>query len=460
MVFSSLTFLLIFLPLALASYIVSPKRLKNGVLLIISLLFYAWGEPVYVFLVIFSGGMDYIHGRLMGRFDERAGLRKLVLLSSLVINLGVLFFFKYVDFIIELINSSFQLDMSYLELPLPIGISFYTFQTLSYTIDVYQKKVTVNHSLIDFLMYVSLFPQLVAGPIVRYEAIDDQLKQRVVTKEDRTDGMFRFSYGLAKKVLISNQMAALYEQLTTIEPISVSVSVFIGLSYGLHIYFDFSGYSDMAIGLGRLFGFRFPENFNYPYQATSIKDFWRRWHITLSQWFRDYLYIPLGGNRVGELKWLRNVVIVWFLTGLWHGASVNFILWGLYFGLFLIAETYISPLVSNKLPVTLKRMYTLGVVLVSWLVFSFTDVNELMRYIKGLVSFDAPPTALFYYLREYALLLVVAIIGSTNVYKRIIMKNPSRAVIVAESLFVMVLVVLSMGYLVDQSFNPFIYFRF
>ncbi|WP_255349921.1 MBOAT family protein [Halolactibacillus sp. JCM 19043] len=259
MVFSSLTFLLIFLPLALASYIVSPKRLKNGVLLIVSLLFYAWGEPVYVFLVIFSGGMDYLHGRLMGRFDERDGLRRLVLLSSLVINLGVLFFFKYADFLIDLLNKAFQLDIGLLELPLPIGISFYTFQTLSYTIDVYRKKVKVNHSLIDFLMYVSLFPQLVAGPIVRYEAIDDQLKKRVVTKEDITEGMFLFSYGLAKKVLISNQMAALYEQLTAIEPISVSVSVFVGLSYGLHIYFDFSGYSDMAIGLGRLFGFHFPE---------------------------------------------------------------------------------------------------------------------------------------------------------------------------------------------------------
>jgi len=460
MVFSSLTFLLIFLPLALASYIVSPKRLKNGVLLLVSLLFYAWGEPVYVFLVIFSGGMDYLHGRLMGRFEKRAGLRKLMLLSSLVINLGVLFFFKYADFIIELINSHFQLDMSYLDLPLPIGISFYTFQTLSYTIDVYRKKVKVNHSLIDFLMYVSLFPQLVAGPIVRYEAINDQLTKRVVTTTDLTEGMFRFSYGLAKKVLISNQMAALHEQLTAIEPVSFSVSVFVALSYGLHIYFDFSGYSDMAIGLGRLFGFRFPENFNYPYQATSIKDFWRRWHITLSQWFRDYLYIPLGGNRVGELKWLRNVIIVWFLTGLWHGASVNFILWGLYFGLFLIAETYISPHVSVKVPVTLKRMYTLSVVLVSWLIFSFIDGNELMRYITGLVSFDAPPPTLIYYLREYAVLFVIAIIGSTNVYKRIIIKNDSRAVMILESLFVMVLVVLSMGYLVDQSFNPFIYFRF
>jgi len=460
MVFSSLTFLLIFLPLALASYIVSPKRLKNGVLLLVSLLFYAWGEPVYVFLVIFSGGMDYLHGRLMGRFDGRDGLRKLILLSSLIINLGVLFFFKYADFMIELINRRFQLDMSYLDLPLPIGVSFYTFQTLSYTVDVYRKKVKVNHSLIDFLMYVSLFPQLVAGPIVRYEAIDDQLKQRVVTKEDVTEGMFRFSYGLAKKVLISNQMAALYEQLTAIEPVSFSVSFFVALNYGLHIYFDFSGYSDMAIGLGRLFGFRFPENFNYPYQATSIKDFWRRWHITLSQWFRDYLYIPLGGNRVKEVTWLRNVVIVWFLTGLWHGASVNFILWGLYFGLFLIAETYISPLVSNKLPITLKRMYTLSVVLVSWLIFSFTDGNELMRYITGLVSFDAPPTALIYYLREYALLFVIAIIGSTNVYKHTIMKNDSHAVMVVEGIFVMVLVVLSMGYLVDQSFNPFIYFRF
>lgn len=460
MVFSSLTFLLIFLPLALASYIVSPKRLKNGVLLLVSLLFYAWGEPVYVFLVIFSGGMDYLHGRLMGRFDERDGLRRLVLLSSLVINLGVLFFFKYADFLIDLLNKAFQLDIGLLELPLPIGISFYTFQTLSYTIDVYRKKVKVNHSLIDFLMYVSLFPQLVAGPIVRYEAIDDQLKKRVVTKEDVTEGMFLFSYGLAKKVLISNQMAALYEQLTALEPISVSVSVFIGLSYGLHIYFDFSGYSDMAIGLGRLFGFHFPENFNYPYQATSIEDFWRRWHITLSQWFRDYLYIPLGGNRVKEVTWLRNVLIVWFLTGLWHGASVNFILWGLYFGMFLIAETYISPHVSHKLPVILKRVYTLGVVLISWLIFSFTDVNELVRYITGLVIFEAPPTALFYYLREYAVLLVVAIIGSTDVYKRIIMKNTSRTVIVLESICVLVLVVLSMGYLVDQSFNPFIYFRF
>lgn len=460
MVFSSLTFLLIFLPLAFASYILSPKRLKNGVLLIVSLLFYAWGEPVYVFLVIFSGGMDYLHGRLMGRFDGREMLRKCVLVSSLVINLGVLFFFKYVDFIISLVNESFQLDIALLDLPLPIGISFYTFQTLSYTIDVYRKKVKVNHNLIDFLMYVSLFPQLVAGPIVRYEAIDDQLRERTITKEDVTEGIFRFSYGLAKKVLISNQMAALHAELIKLESVSFWVSFFVAFSYGLHIYFDFSGYSDMAIGLGRLFGFRFPENFNYPYQATSIKDFWRRWHMTLSQWFRDYLYIPLGGNRVGEVKWLRNVFIVWFLTGLWHGASVNFIFWGLYFGFFLIVETYISPLFTHKVPVTLKRVYTLGVVLVSWLIFSVTDVFNLMRYIKGLVSFQAPPATLIYYLREYAVLLVVAIIGSTDIFAKWIINKSSPTTRVLESLFVFILVVLSMSYLIDQSFNPFIYFRF
>lgn len=460
MVFSSLTFLLVFLPIALMSYIISPKRLKNGVLLIVSLLFYAWGEPVYVLLVLFSGTMDYFHGRLMGHFDKRDSLRKLVLVSSLVINLGVLFFFKYVDFIIELLNSGLHLELSDLDLPLPIGISFYTFQTLSYTIDVYRRKVKVNTRMIDFLMYVSLFPQLVAGPIVRYEAIDDQLKERTVTKDDITEGVFRFSYGLAKKVLVSNQMAELNSVLLTIEPVTFWVSFFVAFSYGLHIYFDFSGYSDMAIGLGRLFGFNFPENFNYPYQATSIKDFWRRWHITLSQWFRDYLYIPLGGNRVGKVKWLRNVVIVWFLTGLWHGADVNFIVWGLYFGLFLIIETYVSPRITGNMPTFIKRVYTLSVVLVSWLIFSMTSSEALFNYLSGLMIFEAPPSALIYYIREYMVLLAVAIIGSVDVMKKYLFPRTSTRRAALESIYVLILIILSVGYLVDQSFNPFIYFRF
>lgn len=460
MVFSSLTFLLVFLPLVLIIYLLSPKRLKNGVLLIVSLLFYAWGEPFYVVLIIFSGSVDYLCGRLLGRFDQEETVRKLILASSLIINLGLLFFFKYADFLIEVVNGIFQLNLAYLDLPLPIGISFYTFQTLSYTIDVYRRKIKVNTRIIDFLMFVSLFPQLVAGPIVRYKSIHDQLRKRRVTKDDITMGVYRFSYGLAKKVLISNQMAELNQALMLIDPISFSVSFFVALSYGLHIYFDFSGYSDMAIGLGHLFGFRFPENFNYPYQATSIRDFWRRWHMTLGQWFRDYLYIPLGGSRVGIGKWLRNIFIVWFLTGLWHGASLNFVIWGLYFGCFLIAERFISPYISKKIPTMIKRFYTLGVVLISWLIFSILDMKELMDYLTGLFVFTELPSDLLYYIREYGVVLIIAIVASLDLISKHWSKKNTTTRTIIEGLFVFVLVVLSMSYLVNQSFNPFIYFRF
>ncbi len=340
MVFSSLTFLFIFLPVTLTLYFISPKKFKNVVLLITSLIFYAWGEPIYIFLMIFSSIVDYFHGLLIEKFRNENKKAKFVVLSSVVINLGLLSFFKYSDFLIDNFNHLFNTGFDTLDLPLPIGISFYTFQTMSYTIDVYRKEAPVQRSPLALATYVTLFPQLIAGPIVRYQTVAEQINDRKETIDKFADGVKRFIIGLGKKVLLANNIGMLWSEIqaTNINDLTILTAWLGVFAFSFQIYFDFSGYSDMAIGLGKMFGFDFLENFNYPYISQSITEFWRRWHISLGTWFKDYVYVSLGGNKVSKIKMYRNLFIVWFLTGLWHGASWNFIVWGLYFGIIIAIE--------------------------------------------------------------------------------------------------------------------------
>lgn len=367
MVFSSITFLFRFLPIFLILYFVTPRRMRNVILFLGSLVFYAWGEPVYVVLMLFSTVSDYLHGRLIGACKSRNVARGL-LISSIVINLGVLGFFKYSDFLISTVNGLFGCSIPLLELPLPIGISFYTFQTMSYTIDCYRGEARVQKNILDFGVYVTMFPQLIAGPIVKYRDVQEQLHDRRVDLTAISRGCCRFTVGLAKKVLLANNLGLLWTEISGSSPENMTVlAAWMGvLAYAFQIYFDFSGYSDMAIGLGAILGFHFPENFNYPYIAASITDFWRRWHISLSSWFREYVYIPLGGNRRGLPRQLLNILIVWMLTGIWHGAGWNFLLWGLWFALWLVLEKLVLGRVLKVLPAMVGRLYTWAIVLVSW----------------------------------------------------------------------------------------------
>ena len=366
MVFSSILFLFTFLPVALGLYYIAPKQIKNTVLLLVSLLFYAWGEPVYVFLMIFTIVFDYSIGIVME--NKSAIIRKRLFILTVTANLGVLFFFKYWGFLIETINQLFNLGISYTALPLPIGISFYTFHILSYFIDVYLKKVPVQKNIISFGLYITMFPQLMAGPIIRYPNIYQQLSERTVTQDQFGLGVERFIQGLGKKVLIANNIGYVWTMVQAMEITQISVlTAWIGiLAFSFQIYFDFSGYSDMAIGLAKMFGFEFPENFNYPYLSKNVSDFWRRWHISLGMWFREYLYIPLGGNRVALPRFFINLCIVWFLTGLWHGASWNFVVWGLYYGLLLFIEKVFLKSLLEKTPPFLQHVYALIFIVIGW----------------------------------------------------------------------------------------------
>ena len=372
MVFSSFVFLLVFLPIVLILYFLCPAKGRNLVLLLASLLFYAWGEPVYVLIMLFSTVFDYTNGRIIEYYKDRGFYKraKVALVVDLVGNLAILGFFKYADFVIENVNSVTGAGISLLRIALPIGISFYTFQTMSYTIDVYRGEVPAQKNILDFATYVVLFPQLIAGPIVQYKTIAEELSGRKHNLEDISQGVFRFVVGLGKKVILANQIGALYTEISGMGEISVATAWLGAIAYSFQIYFDFSGYSDMAIGLGRIFGFHFLENFNFPYMAKSITDFWRRWHISLSSWFREYVYIPLGGNRKGMARQLVNIMIVWFLTGLWHGASWNFILWGVYYGVLLMIEKLFLLKLLKKLP--------------SWVghVYSGADVPDWQYYVE------------------------------------------------------------------------------
>ena len=473
-VFSSLLFLFFFLPATLLLYYSSPRKLKNIVLLAVSLLFYAWGEPIYIVLMIFSALTDYIHGRVIGRFRSTRPLyAKLGLVSSLILNIGLLSFFKYADFLLENLNVILSTEFQTLDLPLPIGISFYTFQTMSYAIDVYRGKIEPQKNIISFALYVSLFPQLIAGPIVRYERIEQELLHRKFQLNQFADGARIFVIGLGKKVFIANSMGQLFSSVESQSLSEVAVlSAWLGIiAFAFQIYFDFSGYSDMAIGLGKMFGFSFPKNFNYPYIARSATEFWRRWHMTLGAWFRDYVYIPLGGNRKGKFVLYRNLFIVWGLTGLWHGASWNFVVWGLYFGVLLGIERAFLLRWLQKLPAFIQHLYLLIAVLFSWVLFVFEDIQEGVHYAKVMLGIESNPwmdTEFLYQLTTNGVLVVIASVLSTPLFVHLWKRLINRSVVLQNEwmrvgmqlVFFTVILLLCTAYLVDDAFNPFLYFRF
>lgn len=462
MLFSSITFLYYFLPVLLIVYFIVPSKYKNLVLLIFSLFFYFYGEPKYIIVLLLSCLINYIAGRLIEKYNSKS---RLILIITLIYNIGQLLYFKYTDFFIYNINNIFNSNITYLRIIMPIGISFFTFQTLSYVIDVYKKDVEASHNLLDFATYVSLFPQLVAGPIVRYKTINKELKSRKTNYTDFANGVKRFSIGLAKKVLIANALGELCSSLDLI-PKSVASSWITAISYTMQIYFDFSGYSDMAIGLGLIFGFHFLENFNYPFIAKSITDFWRRWHISLSSFFRDYVYFPLGGNRVSKLKWFRNIFVVWFLTGFWHGASWNFIVWGLYFALILVMEKTIWSKALDKTKV-FKYIYTIVLVIISFVIFNSNSFNQIIESLKDMFFLNNLPLInleTLYYLRSYMITTIISIIASMPIIPNIIIKYKStrtgKLLNVLEPVYYLILIILVTSFLIDSSFNPFLYFRF
>jgi len=458
MIFSSVPFIFYFLVIFFILYYILPFKLKNYCLLVFSLIFYAWGEPIYIVLMLFTTLIDYINGRILEKNPKQ---KKFYLVFAIMINLALLGFFKYADFLIASINQLFNLQLETLNLPLPVGISFYTFQSMSYSIDVYKGKAKVEHNYFYYLMYVSMFPQLVAGPIVRYETISQQIYKRDINFENFVDGGFRFVIGLIKKVLLANVLGQLFNSITSLSDISLA-SAWLGLiAYALQLFFDFSGYSDMAIGLGRMMGFDYLENFNYPYIADSITDFWRRWHISLSTWFRDYIYIPLGGNRVNTFKQICNLLIVWLVTGIWHGAALNFILWGLYYGILLLIEKFILKNVLRKLPKFVCRIYALFFILIGWCIFVFEDTTQLLNYIKLLFNFNNLYDNYFlYYLKNYAVNLVIGILASTPLLKYICLKNKSAIMQALIGAIVILLFVVCISYMISNSYNPFLYFRF
>jgi alginate O-acetyltransferase complex protein AlgI len=467
MLFSSVTFLYYFLPVVLGLYFIVPKQWKNIVLLVSSMFFYFYGEPVYVILMVASILSGYLHGLWINR-ARNTRFAIIPVISSAAVHLGLLLYFKYADFFIENVNMVFHAGISPLRLALPIGISFYTFQILSYTVDVYRGNAQVQRNPLNFATYVSLFPQLIAGPIVRYTTVETELNNRTHSIEDTASGIRRFIIGLSKKVLLANTLGELGKIFENANEKTVLFYWIAALAFMLQIYFDFSGYSDMAIGLGRIFGFRFLENFNYPYISRTITEFWRRWHISLGTWFRDYVYIPMGGNRVSRAKWIRNIIAVWLLTGLWHGAQWNFILWGLYFGLFLVAEKYFLKSVLNKLPRIAGHLYVVLFVMLSFVLFNSNTLGESIDSFMGLfglVDIPAWNAETLYYARSYAGVMLASAFAATPLPSALARKIASckkgRAVtnLLQHAVLVLLLLVAT-GYLIDGSFNPFLYFRF
>lgn len=476
MVFSSIPFLFFFLPLVLFFYYVAPRRLKNTVLLIFSLFFYAWGEPVYVLLMIGSIVINYVFGLLLDRAkrgkNQKRAKRWLVL--SIVFNVGLLGFFKYADFLLENVSLFVGADLGRLDLPLPIGISFYTFQIMSYVIDLYRGHVWVQTNLIDLGAYVSLFPQLIAGPIVRIRDVAAALRERKESVSAFAEGVSRFVTGLGKKVLLANTIGAVWSEIQALPLDELSaMTAWLGiLAFTFQIYFDFSAYSDMAIGLGLMFGFRFLENFNYPYVARSITEFWRRWHISLSSWFREYVYIPLGGNRKGLKRQIVNLFIVWLLTGLWHGASWNFVFWGLYFFLLLILEKAFLLRLLERAPSVISHLYTLFFVIVSWVIFSFEKLTDVWQYLSAMFNLNGAPfidsVARYHALSNRSLFVILAI-ASTPLPRRLFYRLQKAMAFksVPDSCFFGLKLIATLGlmllvsaHLVDAGFNPFLYFRF
>ncbi len=463
MVFSSLTFLQCFLPLCLLAYLAVPKRWRNGVLFAFSLAFYAWGEPVYVVVMLFSTALDYTCGQMAERHRGQRGA-KIALLVSVCVNLGLLGVFKYSDFLVATVNSLLGTAIPQPDLPLPIGISFYTFQTMSYTIDVYRGESKAQKNIINFGAYVTLFPQLIAGPIVRYQTVADELESRETTADLFASGVKRFVCGVGKKVLLANNIGLLWEAASAQSAPTVLTAWLGVIAYSFQIYFDFSGYSDMAIGLGRMLGFRFLENFNYPFLADSITDFWRRWHISMGTWFRDYVYIPLGGNKGGLWRQLRNIAVVWLLTGFWHGASWNFVLWGVYFGVLLVLEKLFLLRRLKKLPAAARHVYALVLVTLSWTLFAFTDFSKGAAWLGAMFSGTFCDRDSLYLLLSYGPLLVLCALAATplgkRLYDRLQTRLKPRLMTAADCGGALCLLAMSAAYLVSGSYNPFLYFRF
>lgn len=458
MVFSSILFIFRFLPIAMGIYFLTPKKLKNLSLLILSLIFYSWGEPRYFLLMIASIFVDYFISINIEKNNKNKKIKILLLAISIIFNVGILFFFKYINFFIENINSIFNMSLNNVKITLPLGISFYTFQTMSYTIDVFLGKVKAEKNIINFGAFVCLFPQLIAGPIVKYIDISKELKNRDINLDEIQEGIRLFILGLGSKVLIANNIGSLWNEVETMGFNNIStILAWMGIiAFSLQIYFDFNGYSLMAIGLGKILGFNFPNNFNYPYESRSITEFWRRWHITLGQWFKQYVYIPLGGNRLGRARTYFNLFIVWFLTGLWHGASYNFILWGLYFFILICMEKngLLNLLNKHKL---ISHIYTIFFILVGWVLFAVIDLNQIINFLKKMFIFNAG-NEWIYYLRNYIITYTIAIIFSTSFLKKIYNKFVKNNIV--DTIILITIFLLSIAYLVDSSYNPFLYFRF
>lgn len=452
MVFSSLIFIIFFLPIFLIIYYLVPNKIKNIILLIFSLIFYAWGEPLYILLLLFIAFINYISGLLIDKAKIKRR-KTLILILNIFINLAFLFYFKYIDFVLA------NLGLKTIGVVLPLGISFYIFQTMSYTIDLYRGEVGVQKNYFTLLTYVAMFPQLIAGPIVRYSDVEIELRERKITKQDVYDGFVTFLTGLFAKVLIANNVGYLFSLITEdISSIS-ALTAWLGIgAYTLQIYFDFLGYSVMAIGLGKMLGFKYPANFNYPYVAESITDFWRRWHITLSTWFRDYVYIPLGGNRCSKSKNIRNILIVWLLTGIWHGASWNFIIWGLYFGVILIIEKVFLLKKLEKAPKTLRHIYALFLIMIGWLIFSVEDLETMNIYFKKMfMNGKIIDNEFIFYLKNYFVYILFGIIFSMPILRK---NKMSETIKVVGTILYIILFIITLAFIISDSYNPFLYFRF
>ncbi len=464
MVFSDSVFLFMFLPLTLAVYYAVPFAFKNTVLFLTGLLFYAWGEPVYVLIMLLSTAIDYCAGRLMDRFDSNKNIRKATLLVSVVMNLSLLGIFKYGSFFIGSVNGIFGSAIPDPGLPLPIGISFFTFQSMSYTIDLYRRNIKVQKNFIDFAAFVTMFPQIVAGPIVRYEDVSAQLACRRIDLRSMSDGITRFVCGMCKKVLIANSIGALWTDVKAQDYASMpAATAWLGIAaFTLQIYFDFSGYSDMAIGLGKMLGFDFPENFRYPYNSKSIAEFWRRWHITLGDWFKSYVYFPLGGSRGSTAATIRNTLIVWLLTGLWHGASWNFILWGLYYGVLIILEKFVFRRLLERTPPALRHILTMLAVVFGWVIFEITSPASELEFVKAMLGFGGSFANSFTLnaLHNYAVTFIAAIAISTGIPLKICKKLPEKRADTLSLVGEAAGMTACIACLVDSGYNPFLYFNF
>ena len=467
MVFSTPVFLFYFLVLTLLVYYLVPRKFRNLVLLCSSLWFYYWGERVYVVIMLLSTAIDFTHGMLVEHFKGRGKLKyaKLAVASSMFFNLALLFFFKYWDFLASSFQAMGLSFMPVLGIHLPIGISFYTFQTMSYTIDVYRGDARAQRSILNFGTFVTLFPQLIAGPIIKYKDLGDQIDERTCSADKFASGVRMFMIGLGKKLLIANNVGMLWEAYKAMAPEELTVAgAWLGvLAFTFQIYFDFSGYSDMAVGLGRMLGFEFLPNFNYPYISKSITEFWRRWHISLSTWFREYLYIPLGGNRCSKGRWMFNLLVVWAATGIWHGASWNYLIWGLYFFVLLMLEKFFLLKALDRAPALVGHVYTLFFVLVSWAIFGLEDFTQMTAYLRVMFGLAGAPLidgALGYYLTSYLPILCVAAVASTPLAAGAFRKLPALPAKAAEAALIVAGLVVCTAYLVDGTYNPFLYFRF